>query len=225
MPRLPLLGMAQSWPLEVGSHEVVPVALPRGWARTVHLTEHSWGGDLASATPEFVTDAGSPRLVEAAPARKTLCGRPYVAIVTEPGVDLLGDDAGRMCKSCWRSVERWLSPPPAAVGEDEVIRWLTTAVLEIGEAMVQGVPVPRLEAIRRRVRKELKAAIGGSVNTHVIGRNALWVRSGLVIDAKTPEQWQRELHAAMEEMWAIEVHQPVDAPRWRRHWDDIVGIE
>jgi hypothetical protein len=148
-----------------------------------------------------------------------------VAIVTEPGVDLLGDDAGRMCKSCWRSVERWLSPPPAAVGEDEVVRWLTTAVLEIGEAMVQGVPVPRLEAIRRRVRKELKAAIGGSVNTHVIGRNALWVRSGLVIDAKTPEQWQRELHAAMEEMWAIEVHQPVDAPRWRRHWDDIVGIE
>ncbi|MGH8989077.1 MAG: hypothetical protein ACRDXC_10880 [Acidimicrobiales bacterium] len=53
-------------------------------------------------------------------------------------------------------VERWLSPPPAAVGEDEVVRWLTTAVLEIGEVMVQRVPVPRLEPIRRRVRAALK---------------------------------------------------------------------
>ena len=91
--------------------------------------------------------------------------------------------------------------------------------------MVEGVPVPRLESIRRRVRSELKAAIGGTVHTRVIGLDALWVHSGLVLDAKTPEQWQREMRAAAERMWAIESHQPVGAPRWRRHWDDITGIE
>ncbi|MDA8310711.1 MAG: hypothetical protein M0Z46_08870 [Actinomycetota bacterium] len=144
--------------------------------------------------------------------------------MTEPGADLLGDDAGRMCKSCWRSVERWLTPPPPTSGEDDVVRWLTTAVLESGEAMVQGVPMLRLEPIRRRARAALKAAIGGSVNTHVIGRDSLWVRSGVVIDAKTPAQCQHDLRDAMERMWAIESHQPVAAPRWRRHWDDISGI-
>ena len=217
--------MAQSWPLQVGSHEVVPVELPGGWAGTVHLAEHSRGSDPASATPQPVTDTSPSRLAAAAPANNTLCGRPYVAIVTEPGVDLLGSDAGQMCKSCWRSVERWLTPPPAAEGEDEVVRWITTAVLEIGEALVEGVPVPRLESIRRRVRSDLKAAIGGTVHTRVIGSDALWVRSGLVLDAKTPEQWQREMRAAAERMWAIESHQPVGPPRWRRHWDDITGIE
>ncbi len=173
MPRLPWLGMTQSWPLQVRSHEVVPVELPRGWARTVHLAEHSMGGDLASATTQSVTDAGPPRLVRATRENKTLCGRPYVAIVTEPGLDLLGDDAGRMCKSCWRSVERWLSPPHPSDGQTEVVRWLTTAGLETGEAMVEGVPVPCMGSIRRRVRAGLKVAIGGSLHTHVIGHDAL----------------------------------------------------
>ena len=100
---------------------------------------------------------------------RTLCGRPYVRIVTETGLDLLGDDVRRVCKSCWHIVERWLSPPPVAEGEADVLRWIVAAVLEIGEAMVEGVPVPRLESIRRRVRSELKSTIGGSVHTHVIG--------------------------------------------------------
>ena len=109
-------------------------------------------------------------------------------------------------------------------GESAVLRWIVAAVLETGEAMVEGVPVPRLESFRRRVRSELKSIIRGSVHTHVIGLNALLVRSGLVIDAKTPEQWQKELHAAAERMWAIEAGEPVDTPRWRRRWEDITGI-
>jgi hypothetical protein len=148
-----------------------------------------------------------------------------VAIVAEPGLDLLGDDAARMCKSCWRSVERWLSPPPAAEGEEEVIRWVTALVLEIGEAMIEGVPLPRLESIRRRVRSELKTAIGGTVQTRVIGRDALWVHSPLVVDAKTLEQLQREMHAVVARMWTTEADQPVAAPRWRRHWNQVTGIQ
>src|SRR5487761_1101310 len=126
--------MAQSWPLQVGSHQVVPVELPGGWAGTVHLTEQSGESNLDSAKPQSVTGADPPRLAAPGPVTNTLCGRPYVAIVAEPGLDLLGDDAGQMCKACWRSVERWLSPPPAAEGEDEVVRWITAVVLETGEA-------------------------------------------------------------------------------------------
>jgi hypothetical protein len=111
--------MTQSWPLQVGSHEVVPVELSGGWAGTVHLTEHSRGSDLASATPQSVTVAVPRRVVAVPPAKNTFCGRPYVAIVTEPGVDLLGSDAGQMCKSCWRSVERWLSPPDASAKRED----------------------------------------------------------------------------------------------------------
>ena len=121
--------------------------------------------------PERVGSSNPSRPGAEWPTR-TLCGRPYVRIVTEPGLDLLGDDARRVCKSCWRIVERWLSPPPVAEGEADVLRWIVAAVLEIGEAMVEGVPVPRLESIRRRVRSELKSTIGGSVHTHVIGVNA-----------------------------------------------------
>ena len=217
--------VAPQWPLWVGSHEVVPVELPGGWAGTVHLAENPRVSDPATAPWGHGPGASSRRPMAPGPALSTFCGRPYVAVVTEPGLDLLGEDVDRLCGSCWRSVERWLSPPPAADGEDEVVRWIMSVVLETGEAMVEGVPVPRLESIRRRARSELKAAIGGSVQTRVFGRSALWVHSGLVTDSKTPERWQREMRAAADRMSAIEAGQPVDPPRWRRRWDEITGSQ
>jgi hypothetical protein len=95
------------------------------------------------------------------------------------------------------------------------------AVLETGEALIEGVPVPRFESFRRRVRSDLKAAIGGSVRTERIGPTALWVWSGLVQDAKTPERWQEEMRAAAQRMSDIYVGREVEPPRWRQHWDDI----
>ena len=202
---------------------MTPVELAGGWAGTVHLAGRAGGSDTLSA-PEGAEGSDPSRPAGAEWPTRTLCGRPYVRIVTEPGLDLLGDDARLVCKSCWRIVEGWLSPPPVAEGEADVVRWIVAAVLETGEAMVEGVPVPRLVSIRQRVRSELKSTKGGSVHTYVIGLNALLVRSGLVIDARTPEQWQKEMHAAAERMWAIEAGEPVDAPRWRRRWEDITGI-
>jgi hypothetical protein len=114
----------------------------------VHLSEAAANTDSASR-PEG--SEGADDVVPAARER-ALCGRAHVGIATDCNLDLLGDDAGRLCKSCWRSVERWLSPPEAAEGEDEVVRWLTAVVLEVGEAMIEGVPLSRLEPIRRRVR-------------------------------------------------------------------------
>ncbi len=209
--------------MQVGSHEVFPVELDGGWAGKVHLAERSERADLASAPPESVTSNDLTRPIDKGWAKRTLCGRRVVAIVTEPGLDLLGDDAGLVCKSCWRSVEGWLSPPPAAEGEDKVVRWIVAAVLETGEAMVEGMPVPRLGPIRGLVRSELKRAIGGEVRTVVVGGAALWVRSGLVIDAKTSEQWQQEMYAAVQRVSAIEAGRLVEPARWRRHWHEIMG--
>jgi hypothetical protein len=89
--------------------------------------------------------------------------------------------------------------------------------------LVEEVPAPRLEAIRRRVRSGLKAAIGGTVRTEQICNQGLWVRSALVNDAKTPERWQHEMRAAVERMRALDYGAPVEPARWRRRWTDITN--
>jgi hypothetical protein len=122
-------------------------------------------------------------------------------------------------------VEGWLQPPPPAAGEDDVVAWIVATVLGGGEAMIDGVPVPRLEGVRRRARAELKAAIGGSVRTAKIGPSTVWVSSRLVNDAKTPERWQVELHAAMQRVSRAQVGRPVEPVRWRRHWSEITASE
>ncbi|MCL6091794.1 MAG: hypothetical protein M1435_02425 [Actinobacteria bacterium] len=63
------------------------------------------------------------------------------------------------------------------------------------------------------------------MTTRVIGRDTLWVHSRLVLDAKTPEQLQREMRAALERMERVQAGQAVDPPRWRRCWNEIVGGE
>ncbi|GAC1596780.1 MAG: hypothetical protein NVS3B21_20840 [Acidimicrobiales bacterium] len=59
------------------------------------------------------------------------------------------------------------------MGEGEAIAWAVATVLEIGEAMIDCVPIPRFESIRRAIRSELKAAIGGSVRTAKIALASL----------------------------------------------------
>ena len=155
----------------------------------------------------------------------TLCGRPRAEVV-----------ADAMTWTCWAarrsgcavlagaSSRGGWSRPPAAEGEDAVLRWVINAVLESGEALIEGVPVPRLEAFRRRVRSELKAMMGGSVHTSRIGAAVLWVRSGLVPDAKTPERWQEEMHSAVRRMEDVEAGRPVEPARWRGRWLGIIEI-
>ena len=139
-------------------------------------------------------------------------------------VDLLGEHRRLACRSCCGTIEGWLSSPPPAVGEDDVVRWLVETALEVGEALARG-PALRLEAIRRRVRSELKAAIGGSVRTERIGDEGLWVWSGLVNEAKTAERWQHEMRTAVERMWALDNGVPVEPARWRRRWTDITSSQ
>ena len=232
-PGLPCRGVEGSWPLRVASHEVVPVELDLGWAGKVHLAERaSPGEEIAGATFNDGDDGasqetGSPATpvdwTTTAWQTRTLCGRTRGALVDEGSLDLLGEDSGLLCRGCWRTVERWLSPPPPAAGEDDVVAWVLGAVLETGEALVEGVPVPRLESLRRRIRSELKAAVGGSVRTEKVGEGGLWVWSGLVNGAKTPEAWQDEMRAAVDRMEALDAGHAVAPARSRKHWSDITS--
>ena len=224
-----------SWPLRVGARELIPVELEMAGGHKVHLAERTVPdedvADSGVATSGDAVQQIDPLRPRADPtagrwSARTLCGRargPMVVIVDD--VDLLGEHRRLVCRSCWRAVEGWLGPPPPAVGEDDVARWLVETALEVGEALVEEVPAPRVEAIRRRVRSELKAAIGGSVRTEQIGDDGLWVWSGLVNDAKTPERWQHEMRTAVERMWALDDGVPLEPARWRRRWTDITSSQ
>jgi hypothetical protein len=213
--------------MRVSSHEVIPVSLDSWWPAKVHLAERGQPGqDTSPAVLEgdtrwwVVSDLAEPVW-----RTLTLCGRARAEMVADADdLDLLGSPEKWMCRSCWRIVEGWLAAPPPVEAEDAVLRWVINTVLETGEALIEGVPVPRLQAFRRRVRSELKAMIGGSVQTSRIEPAALWVRSGLVQDAKTPERWQEEMHAAVRRMEDLEAGRSVEPARWRRHWQEIAII-
>jgi hypothetical protein len=214
--------------LRVGSHELIPVELGTG-GRATHLTQRAAPGEEATEWASRSHGLGAGELRSDMPAApvwrtRTLCGRPlsHGILVADLSVDLLDDPWGLLCKSCWRIVEGWLSPPPPGDGEDEIVAWIIRTVLTSGEAMVEDVPAPRLESLRRRVRSELKQAIGGSVRTTSVG-TALIVDSLLVLDAKTPERLQAELRAAADRVSALEEGHAVEPPKWRRRWREIVG--
>jgi hypothetical protein len=141
-------------------------------------------------------------------------------------LNLFGGPAERVCRSCWRIVEVWLTAPPPAEGDDEVAHWVANAGVEDRPGVDRGgASAPCEGALRRRARSEIKAAIGGSVRTALVGRGALWVRSGLEQDAKTPEHRQDELRSAVERRWNLEAGHPVEPARWPRHRRDISEID
>lgn len=211
--------------MPVSSHVVIPVSVDTSWPSKVHLAERAQPGqDAAPAVLPGHTRWSKVSDLSAPTWRiQTLCGRPRAEIVPDADdVDLLSSPEQWMCSSCWRIVEGWLAAPPPVEGEDAVLRWVVNAVLEVGEALIEGVPVPRREAFRRRIRSELKATIGGSVQTSRVGPAALWVRSGLVQDAKTPERWHEEMRAGVQRVDDVKAGRPVEQPRWRGHWRVII---
>ncbi len=212
--------------MRIASHEVIPVALDTWWATRMHLAERAKPGQRAAPAVLGVDAPSSPisELADPIWRTQTLCGRPRTEIVPDADdVDPLSSPEPWMCSSCWRIVEGWLATPPPVEGEDAAIRWVVNAVLEVGEALIEGVPVPRLETFRRRIRSEIKATIGGSVQTSRIGPAALWVRSGLVQDAKTPERWQEEMRAGLQRLEHSKAGRQLEPPRWRGNWREITG--
>jgi hypothetical protein len=138
-------------------------------------------------------------------------------------VEVLGRDRDRLCGSCWRIVEGWLEPPGVAAGEDVVVAWLVETVLTSGSAMIEDVPGGRVRAIRQRLRREVKAAIGGTVTTALVSLTTIWVYSPLVIDAKSEEQQHRELSDAMVRLHAAQDGGQVAPPEWRQGWWQVIA--
>ena len=216
-----------TWPLRVGSDELAPVSW--GPRTTVHLaaraSEVRENGPHGSDLPVDVLSArplsGHPGWDPAQWKPRALCGRSWSEVGLDGDVDPLGAQRHLLCQSCWLIVEGRLQPPPASDGEDTVAAWLLRTVLQFGEAMLEGVPVPRMQSLRARVRSDIKAAVGGSVTTRTIGPTTLWVSSGLVNGAKTPERWQAEMRAGMERMEAAGRGEVLAPAAWRRHWSEV----
>ena len=211
--------------MRVGPHEVVPVEVEAATDK-FHLVERRPNLDTADTPrdePEDPSLVGSDPWLEEVWEPRTLCGRPAGLVSDGDGLDLLGADQRRLCQSCWRAAEGWLCAPGPAHREGEVIAWVVATVLEIGEAMIDGVPLPRFESVRRAIRSQVKAAVGGSVRTAKIGPASLWVWSGLVNDAKTPEARAEEMQAAAERMGMLSQGEPVPPARWRRDWSEIIS--
>ncbi|MDQ1442791.1 MAG: hypothetical protein QOG97_3019 [Acidimicrobiaceae bacterium] len=153
----------------------------------------------------------------------TLCGREASPMGLDADVEVLGRDRERLCGSCWRIVEGWLEPPGVADGEDAVVAWLVETVLTGGSAMIEDVPVGRVRAIRQRVRREVKAAIGGTVTTALVSPTTIWVYSPLVIDAQTEEQQHRDLRDAMLRLLAGHGGGRVAPPEWQQSWWQVIA--
>jgi hypothetical protein len=152
----------------------------------------------------------------------TLCGRRALSLGVDVDLDVLCVDRDRLCGSCWRIAEGWLAPPGADDGEDQVVAWLVETVLNGGSAMIDDVPFGRVRPLRQRVTRQIKATIGGTVTTALISPTTILVHSALVIDTKTEDQQQRELHDAMLRLWTGEAGLPLGQPDWRRRWSQLV---
>src|ERR1700730_82411 len=123
--------MGLSWPLQVGSHAVIPVEIDAGTDK-FHLVERRNPSDDAESVvlvdPDDDRAAARPDRLVGDQRRslwqtRTVCGsRRGQLAVDGGGLDLFGKDRGRLCQSCWRTVEGWLSAPPPSTGEGEVIR-------------------------------------------------------------------------------------------------------
>ena len=77
--------------------------------------------------------------------------------------------------------------------------------------------------IVRTLRTRGYSPVGGSVRTTKVGEGGLWVWSGLVNDAKTPERRQHEMRAAVDRMEALDAGQAVAPARSRKHWSEITS--
>jgi hypothetical protein len=182
------------WPLVVAPQGLIPATRTAGDDRgTIHLHPDN---APATAAPGLPT--------------KTLCGRRALSLGVEVDLDVLGSP-----RAGWR-------PPGPDDGEDHVVAWLVETVLNGGSAMIDDVPFGRVRRMRQRVTRQIKATIGGTVTTATISPTTILVHSALVIDAKTEDQQQRELHDGMLRLWTGEAGLPLGQPDWRRRWSQLV---
>ncbi len=132
-----------------------------------------------------------------------------------------GVDRDRLRDSCWRTIEGWLEPPRVADGEDEVVAWLVEPVPRSRSAMIEDVPFGRVQPLRPRGAREIKAAIGATVRTALISPTTILVYSVLAIDAKTEDQQRQDLRDAPT---AGQRPGPATRPTdWRRRWSQTVS--
>lgn len=109
-------------------------------------------------------------LLESRWAASTLCGRVwYEMAASEAGTLRRWQEVSvaPTCRSCLRVVDTWFPTAQAPAGIELLAAIVTERVEAFGSAHVTGVPAENLEAVRRAVRKHLRAK-GFRSETHVV---------------------------------------------------------
>jgi hypothetical protein len=132
-------------------------------AIAVGRTGRSRYGDAAGSRDDAV-------LLELRWAVSTLCGRAWHEMAAGEG-DVLHRwqevSLAPTCRSCLRVVDTWFPKADAPAGIELLALVVAEKVEAFGSAYVTGVPAEHLEAVRRAVRKCLRAKGFGS-QTHVV---------------------------------------------------------
>jgi hypothetical protein len=108
-------------------------------------------------------------LLEPRWAASTLCGRTWQEMAAgEGGAFRRWQEVSLAptCRSCLRVVDTWFPKADAAAGVELLSSVVAEKVEAFGSAYVTGVPAEHLEAVRRAVRKRLRAK-GFRCETHV----------------------------------------------------------
>jgi hypothetical protein len=132
-------------------------------AIAVGRTGRSRSGDAAGAREDAA-------LLEPRWAVSTLCGRAWHEMAAgEGGVLHRWQEVSLAptCRSCLRVVDTWFPKADAPAGIELLALVVAEKVEAFGSAHVTGVPAEHLDAVRRAVRKRLRAKGFGS-QTHVV---------------------------------------------------------
>jgi hypothetical protein len=165
-------------------------------------------------------------LLEARWAVSTLCGRAWQEMAAgEGGVFRRWQEVSMAptCRSCLRVVDAWFPKADAPAGIELLASVVAEKVEAFGSAYVNGVPAEHLDAVRRAVRKRLRAK-GFRSQTHVANA-VLHVFSQdayAAIDPALTKSWINQAISRIESGESDD-HQTLDPARDGVGWSTLVA--
>ena len=119
-------------------------------------------------TPEVLAGYDQAALHRESWSPKTLCGRGWVEMAAGEGGTFRRWQVISLvptCRSCLRVIDTWFAPVDAPDGMELLASIVADTVENFGFSRVVGAPVEHVEALRRAIRKHLRAR-GYRAETH-----------------------------------------------------------
>ena len=120
--------------------------------------------------PEVIAGYDQAALYHERWSPKTLCGRGWVEMAAGEGGTFRRWQVISLvptCRSCLRVIDTWFAPVEAPDGMDLLASVVADTVETFGCSRVVGAPVEHVEALRRAIRKHLRARGYRSETHHV----------------------------------------------------------